>query len=572
MSGAGCGQQQRAGRLYGAHRQPEDRLLTEKNPLASSEKKRRRICRGDNVCTEHFAMLEEPHPYGVLPGGNRFLEARVQNAFLQRSPSDVLGVDECWLHVLAYCSGPDLARLATTCRFFYVVGHQPELWRDLCLRNSDKSVISQVGPSWRDTFVKIFHPDKYRGPHLPMRVQGVFSDYFYRLHSCRSFAIPDAWLDRNISSSRNSVARIDADQMTESLFKEFETANKPVLVESAAQHWKAFQRWNDRAYCRKHAGNRTFRATSGAAALSGNFTIDAYFDYCKSTHMEEAPLYLFDRSALKPGSHLWHDFMDGIQKGCPYWDPDRMSINGHDLFEILGEGRRPDHTWLIVGPRRSGSVFHIDPNATHAWNAAICGRKRWIFYPPGVTPPGIHPSQDGDHVTLPLSIGEWLFSFWEEHVERKRLAPPNERPLECTALPGDVMFVPHGWWHMVINMDEVNIAVTHNYVSDSNLSNVLKFLNTRRDQVSGCRDRGDSIKPGELYERFVDAMRLRDPISLDHALARPHWTCRAWKDVTIDDNQANQASTAEKANTREVKNNLMEQAKNDANGFKFSFL
>jgi hypothetical protein len=88
---------------------------------------------------------------------------------------------------------------------------------------------------------------------------------------------------------------------------------------------------------------------------------------------------------------------------------------------------RPDHTWLIAGPQRSGSVFHLDPNATHAWNACIVGWKRC---PPGVTPPGVHPSPDGDEVALPLSIGEWLMQFWTQHTLIKQRYDPSCHPLE----------------------------------------------------------------------------------------------------------------------------------------------
>jgi hypothetical protein len=48
----------------------------------------------------------------------------------------------------------------------------------------------------------------------------------------------------------------------------------------------------------------------------------------------------------------------------------------------------------------------------------------------------------------------------DEHVSEKD--GTRQRSLNGNALPGDVVFVPHGWWHMV-NPDELNIAVTHNY-------------------------------------------------------------------------------------------------------------
>ena len=43
----------------------------------------------------------------------------------------------------------------------------------------------------------------------------------------------------------------------------------------------------------------------------------------------------------------------------------RLQVPPHfgeeDLFSVLGAAR-PDYRWLIVGPARSGSSFHKDPN------------------------------------------------------------------------------------------------------------------------------------------------------------------------------------------------------------------
>jgi hypothetical protein len=193
-------------------------------------------------------------------------------------------------------------------------------------------------------------------------------------------------------------------------------------------------------------------------------------------------------------------------------------IFGDDLFSFLPANSRPDWRWLIAGPARSGSTFHVDPNATSAWNAVVSGSKRWVLFPPGgLPPPGVHPSPDGAEVAAPVSILEWYFAFYEAAREeegegagdeqeeeeeeeeeeddeedaedastrlasRRQLERAGERPLtkarrmfECTVRAGELLFVPRGWWHMALNLEE-GVAVTHNFVSEETLPHVLRFL------------------------------------------------------------------------------------------------
>ena len=44
-----------------------------------------------------------------------------------------------------------------------------------------------------------------------------------------------------------------------------------------------------------------------------------------------------------------------------------------DAWDALPDFIRPPWRWLLVGPARSGTPFHVDPMATSAWNVCLEG-------------------------------------------------------------------------------------------------------------------------------------------------------------------------------------------------------
>lgn len=379
------------------------------------------------------------HPYGALPYGNIYMTDPLVRDQVRRNGLGIMMHmnDEQVVSILSFADGETLAQVVQCSRFFYVAGHHDELWRDLTLRKYG-SVGFDFTESWKDTFIstEFVHDDREKRPHhQPISMKGIYSDTFFRSWLCRSFAIKQSWIDVQ------TVPCEDHSSLSLSRFlQEYEEKNYPVIIKNATKSWPAIKKWN-KDYLIKHTNGLKFRATSGAAPLPAEFSMESYAKYCDST-VEEAPLYLFDRTFVDKCPQLLNDYFDDLKETCPFFND--QAKHGTDLFSLLGKKKRPDHRWIIMGPKRSASSFHIDPNGTHAWNAPIVGRKRWIFYPPGINPPGVYPSKCGDDVAMPISLGEWFLSYWNDHVKQRSHKDPTKRPLECTVEPGDILFVPHG--------------------------------------------------------------------------------------------------------------------------------
>ena len=156
----------------------------------------------------------------------------------------------------------------------------------------------------------------------------------------------------------------------------------------------------------------------------------------------------------------------------------------------------------------------------------MTGRKRWILYPPDQPPPGVHVSADGRDVITPISVTEWLLHYYPQHTQRltsptytplplphpcpplsslsspTSYPPSHYSPIECVQHPGDLLFIPHGWWHLAVNLDE-SLAVTQNFVSRQNLLEVRRFV---REEGNGELAEGLERRVREVWPGLVEEL------------------------------------------------------------------
>ena len=346
--------------------------------------------------------------------------------------------------------------------------------RELRIGRSSQSPGSWYG-SWFATWCKISSL-KFDC----VNCQGLFSDILHRPFLCANLSLSP--YVSNIPQ-RNAITRIP------SLAPEaFDTsyASKPFILIKPVKEWPIYSDWK-MDHLRRRYGDSFFRAESI------DWPLRVYLDYMDS-NTDETPLYLFDRSFAAK--------MD--LQASDYVVPECF---GEDLFTVLGV-QRPDHQWLIIGPERSGSTFHKDPNATSAWNAVIRGSKYWIMFPDSRPPPGVFVSEDQSEVTSPFSIAEWLIGF---HAEAREM----EGCVEGVCSEGEVLHVPSGWWHLVVNL-EPSIAITQNFVPKQHLGKVVDFLRDKADQVSGFRSHDNTT----LWDLFARQMEVKYPGLIEEVVKR----------------------------------------------------
>ncbi|KAI9720386.1 MAG: hypothetical protein M1812_002892 [Candelaria pacifica] len=434
-----------------------------------------------------------PHPLKLKPAGNAYTSR--ENLRISLGSLTAL-TDELIIQTMEFLDGISLLKIGATCKALFAFASLEELWKSLFIGSVQPTSMTWQG-TWRSTYLRVEASQTSR-----VCCTNLFSDVLHRPFFCAN--VPITPYTVNIPTG-NAITQLP--NLTPAEFSANWT-DKPFILTEPVREWPVYKDWSTKALLEKY-GHVKFRAEAVDWPLSD------YVQYMQN-NTDESPLYLFDRAFVEKMR-----LKVGRADHGEYWAPECF---GEDLFGVLGD-QRPDSRWLIVGPERSGSTFHKDPNATSAWNAVLRGSKYWIMFPSSPSfppPPGVFVSEDQSEVTSPLSIAEWLITF---HAEARR----TRGCLEGVCTEGEVLHVPSGWWHLVVNLSPA-IAITQNFIPRKHLPAALDFLKDKPNQVSGF-----PVGVADPFATFVQQLQQKHPHILEEALAtmktRKEGKKRKWDDL-----------------------------------------
>ena len=150
---------------------------------------------------------------------------------------------------------------------------------------------------------------------------------------------------------------------------------------------------------------------------------------------------------------------------------------------------------LFVGPAGSASGLHIDSFGSHFFMYLMTGRKHWRLF------------RSDDRELLHPRRAAFDVDVMCPDVERFGAELAQTQPYDALMQPGDILFVPSGSPHQVLNLDDT-LAISANYFDASNWEAVLSDLTHGTAFGSDVADRTSDLREWIESAEFNPAMDM----------------------------------------------------------------
>ncbi|GFS81434.1 2-oxoglutarate and iron-dependent oxygenase JMJD4 [Nephila pilipes] len=261
----------------------------------------------------------------------------------------------------------------------------------------------------------------------------------------------------------------------EYFFSNYLRANVPcIITSSVTKNWKSRLEWvskngqpnfvfleqefgstvvpvsdcNIREYNTQHSSNMLFKDYL------------SYWQALNETTKEHSPcLYLKD----------WH-FQRIFPNYEAYNTPEYFQS---DWLNEFCETQKDDYKFVYMGPKGTWTPLHADVYGSYSWSANICGKKRWLLFPPG------------QEELLKDEKNQLLYSLDADDLQKCKVTY-----FDIIQEAGEIIFVPSGWYHQVWNMENT-ISINHNWLNACNIVYIWHCLHKSalevEKEMSDCK-------------------------------------------------------------------------------------
>ncbi len=239
---------------------------------------------------------------------------------------------------------------------------------------------------------------------------------------------------------------------------------RPVVIRGAVANWPAVEKWTPR-YLQDAIGHKevTIGTVSPTPVENQHMRVADLVD-----SLVDHPVW-DEKTPYLTKLNIHDEFPELSDDVRPYPDyalPDRMShrLLKHDLHYPKGQME------LLFGGGGLGFPLHYDRGFMHAFIMQIYGEKDIVLVP--------YDQRDSLYISSRYESVSSIDNVWEPDFEKYPLLR-NVRGFRVRLRPGDLVFVPCGWWHAT-RLPGLSIGATCNSITRVNWGNFRDFAIAER--------------------------------------------------------------------------------------------